>query len=152
MHSIFCSPPRPNFHFSKDPTYVLPWLIEFGGRQLGANNLEFYLGRLCFSTFLRALSFRPDILVIDECGCSKSRDLAIPMMALGKKLTRMVLAGDPRQLPPPIFTKLAQKIWGESILAQLTGRGHTTKRLNIEYRCHSDLDYLSTTSTMVPTG
>ena len=110
------------------------------------------MGRLCFSTILRALSLRPDIFVIDECGCSKSQDIAIPMMALGKKLTRMVLAGDLRQLPPLIFTKLTQKIWGESILAQLRGRGHPTTRINIEYRCRSDLDYPSTTSNMVPTG
>ena len=29
MHSVFLSPPRPNFHFSRDPTYVLPWLVKF---------------------------------------------------------------------------------------------------------------------------
>ena len=77
--------------------------------------------------------------VVDECGCAKPQDIAIPMMATSNLLTRIVLAGDSRQLPPLIFTKSAQKIWATSILAGLTGRGHTTTRLNIEYRCHSNL-------------
>ncbi len=90
-------------------------------------------------TFLRALNFLPSVLVIDECGCAKPQDIAIPMMAMGSALTRMVLAGDSRQLRPLIFTKSAQKIWATSILAELTARGHTTTRLNIEYRSHSSL-------------
>ena len=90
-------------------------------------------------TFLRALKFLPDILVIDECGCAKPQDIAIPMMAIGGSLTRMILAGDSRQFLPLVFTKLAQKTWKVTLFAELMGRGHTTTRLNIEYRSHSSL-------------
>ena len=90
-------------------------------------------------TFLRALRFLPNILVIDECGCAKPQDIAIPMMAMANALSRTVLAGDSRQLPPLIFTKKAQSIWLKSIFSQLITRGHITTRLNIEYRSHSQL-------------
>ncbi len=94
-------------------------------------------------TFLKYLSFLPSILIIDECGCAKPQDIAIPMMALGSSLKRIVLAGDPSQLPPLIFSKEAQKIWSKTVFAELIERGCKTTRLNTEYRSHSKL-YQST--------
>ena len=94
-------------------------------------------------TFLKYLSPSPSILIIDECGCAKPQDLAIPMMALRSSLNRMVLAGDPSQLPPLIFTKLAQDIWSKTLFEELIERGCKTTRLNTEYRSHSQL-YRST--------
>ena len=93
--------------------------------------------------FLKPLSYLPSILIIDECGCAKPQDIAIPMMAIGGALTRIVLVGDPSQLPPLIFTKLAQQIWKVTLFSQLMGRGHTTTRLNIDYRNHSLLYQLT---------
>ena len=46
-------------------------------------------------TYLKYLPFIPSTLIIDECGCAKPQDIAIPMMALGSAVKWIVLAGDP---------------------------------------------------------
>ena len=46
-------------------------------------------------TFFKSLFYLPSILIIDGCGCAKPQDIAIPMMAIGGALTRIILAGDP---------------------------------------------------------
>ena len=91
------------------------------------------------STSLKYVSPLPNILIIDECGCAKPQDLAIPMMALGSSLKRIVLSGDPSQLPPLVFSKEARDIWSKTLFAELMERGFKTTRLNTEYRSHSHL-------------
>ena len=44
-------------------------------------------------TYLKYLHFLPSTLIIDEWGCAKPQDIAIPMMALDSALKRTVLAG-----------------------------------------------------------
>lgn len=88
---------------------------------------------------MKYLPFLPSILIIDECGCAKSQDIAIPVMALGSSLKRIDLPGDPSKLPPLIFSKVAQKIWWKTVFAELIERGCKTTRFNTEYRSHSRL-------------
>ena len=91
------------------------------------------------SAILKHLSPLLNILIIYECECAKAQDFAIPMMALGAALKRMVLPGDPIQLPPLVFSEDTQVIWAKTIFSELIERGFKMTRLNTKYGSHSML-------------
>ena len=79
-----------------------------------------------------------DLCVIDEAGQSTEPASWIPI----PRTQRLVLAGDHQQLPPTVISQQAEREgFGLSLLAQLMQRDgvHLAKRLDVQYRMHTDI-------------
>lgn len=72
-----------------------------------------------------------DALFVDEAG----QALEPAIWALGKHVKKLVLAGDPFQLPPVLFAANAQKLaLSTSLIEVAIQKGHPTSLLDTQYR------------------
>jgi superfamily I DNA and/or RNA helicase len=79
-----------------------------------------------------------DLLVLDEACQTTEPGCWIPLL----RCDRVVLAGDPCQLPPTVVSQeAAQRGFGVSLLERLVGRfgDRATRRLTVQYRMHEQI-------------
>jgi len=83
---------------------------------------------------LRKMKF--ETVIVDEAG--QTTDPAVLMAML--KGTKLILAGDPFQLPPTVKSPEAEKAGlSRTMLERLTGREDLSRMLTIQYRMHRDI-------------
>ena len=78
------------------------------------------------------------ICLLDEAGCGKDHEILLPL-AMFPTLKRAVLAGDPYQLGPTIFSMPGREAWSSTVLDKNIDKGAITALLNVQYRTHSKL-------------
>lgn len=96
-------------------------------------------------------------IIIDECAASTEPESLIPIIGLMSPSTKLILAGDPKQLGPVLENKIVENLGlGISLLERLlkrkcydvdTNTGQYNKQIQIRlvqnYRTHPDILYLS---------
>lgn len=84
--------------------------------------------------FIRDIEF--DVLVIDEAGQALEPACWVPIL----KASKIILAGDPFQLPPTVKSREAeQKGLGITMLERLVSKFETVNLLETQYRMHRDI-------------
>ncbi|PHJ25439.1 rna-directed rna polymerase [Cystoisospora suis] len=78
-----------------------------------------------------------DTVVVDEASQSVEISTLIPLR-LGCR--RLILVGDPRQLPATIFSRVAiQHRYSQSLFQRLEAAGHKVNMLSVQYRMHPSI-------------
>ncbi|KAM3911735.1 putative helicase senataxin [Leptodactylus fuscus] len=101
-------------------------------------------GGLLLESAFRQLGHEPfSCVVVDEAGQSCEVETIIPLL---HRCTKLVLVGDPEQLPPTVISTKAEDLgYGQSLMArlcrQLEAIGHSSPilQLTIQYRMHPDI-------------
>lgn len=121
---------------------------EFKNLLKQARDIENYLVDKCLSRaqiitstltsvnnfYLRKMKF--ETVIVDESG--QATDPAVLMAML--KGNKLILAGDPFQLPPTVKSPEAEKSGlGHTMLERLTGREDLSRMLTTQYRMHRDI-------------
>ncbi|KAJ2129137.1 hypothetical protein IW136_005921, partial [Coemansia sp. RSA 678] len=107
--------------------------------QQGALTDAFVVGTTCLSAAaatLRGTQF--PVVVLDEA-CQIVEPMALIALANGG-CRRLVLVGDPQQLPPTLTTRATRDAEGcgldRGLFDRLVQMGHRPRRLTTQYRCH----------------
>ncbi|KAK7253147.1 hypothetical protein RIF29_37617 [Crotalaria pallida] len=114
--------------------------------------------RIVISTYMSAsLLYAEDVsrghfshIFLDEAGQASEPETMIPISHLCRKETVVVLAGDPMQLGPVVFSKIAEQYGlGKSYMERLfeselyaSGDANYVTTLLRNYRCHPEILYL----------
>ncbi|KAI4148103.1 MAG: hypothetical protein LQ341_001668 [Variospora aurantia] len=77
-------------------------------------------------------------IIVDEAGTVHRPHLMIAIMSF-LSAQRLVLAGDPYQLPPFTLSEGAKEVWPPSYLDDIIKRGYPSKMINVQYRMHDQL-------------
>ncbi|KAL8963379.1 MAG: hypothetical protein Q9193_000352 [Seirophora villosa] len=77
-------------------------------------------------------------IIVDEAGTCLRPHLMTAIMAL-PTAKRLVLAGDPYQLPPFVLSVGAKEVWVPSYLDDIIARGYPSEMINMQYRMHDEL-------------
>ena len=79
-----------------------------------------------------------DDLVVDEAAAATESEMYIPFRLEPK---RLLIVGDPKQLPPAVFSRRAKMLGLASSLQErmMNGCGHKYTMLNIQYRMHPEI-------------
>ncbi|KAG8546517.1 hypothetical protein GDO81_018747 [Engystomops pustulosus] len=101
-------------------------------------------GGLLLESAFRQLGHEPfSCVIVDEAGQSCEVETIIPLL---HRCTKLVLVGDPEQLPPTVISTKAEDLgYGQSLMARLcrhldnTGHGSRILQLTIQYRMHPDI-------------
>ncbi|OEH73563.1 tRNA-splicing endonuclease positive effector [Cyclospora cayetanensis] len=89
---------------------------------------------VCGSTDLTSLAECFDTVVVDEASQAVELATLIPLR-LGCR--RLILVGDPKQLPATIFSRVAIQLrYDRSLFQRLEGAGQSTNMLSQQYRMH----------------
>ncbi|GMH33013.1 hypothetical protein BSKO_00847 [Bryopsis sp. KO-2023] len=93
------------------------------------------LASLCNSgSVAKHISF--DALIVDEAAQALEPSTLVPLKLL-KPSARVVLVGDPRQLPPTVFSSVASgKNFGQSLFERFEKAGYPVEVLSEQYRMH----------------
>jgi senataxin len=100
--------------------------------------------RLVFSTLsaagsgiLESSEIEFDTVVIDEAGQAVELSCLIPLMYSCK---RLILIGDPKQLPATVFSPVCLKChYDQSLFERLMRSEYPVSMLKIQYRMHPDI-------------
>lgn len=76
--------------------------------------------------------------IIDEAGCANPGEVVIPVMTYKETLKQLVLAGDPRQLPPYAITPEGKAFYKVSPLQLLIKSNFPETLLNLQFRTHNE--------------
>lgn len=101
-------------------------------------------GGLLLESAFRQLGHEPfSCVIVDEAGQSCEVETIIPLL---HRCTKLVLVGDPQQLPPTVISTKAEDLgYGQSLMARLcqhletTGHGPLILQLTTQYRMHPDI-------------
>ncbi|KAF4666142.1 hypothetical protein FOL47_004255 [Perkinsus chesapeaki] len=124
----------------------------------GLSVLEWKARSVVASTLAAAADIAPGVpcpfVVIDECGQVTEPSLMLPLMR-SLRPVRIIMFGDPKQLPPPPDECPIKAPSGSaSILQLVTERQHASRRgralirqqhLRTQYRCHPDIAAICST-------
>ncbi|KAJ2414352.1 hypothetical protein GGF47_005732, partial [Coemansia sp. RSA 2524] len=107
--------------------------------QQGALTDTFVVGTTCLSAAAATLrSTQFPVVVLDEA-CQIVEPMALIALANGG-CRRLVLVGDPQQLPPTLTTRATRDAEGcgldRGLFDRLVQMGHRPRRLTTQYRCH----------------
>ncbi|XP_073412073.1 probable helicase senataxin isoform X2 [Dendrobates tinctorius] len=101
-------------------------------------------GGLLLESAFRQLGHEPfSCVIVDEAGQSCEVETLIPLL---HRCTKLVLVGDPEQLPPTVISSKAEDLgYGQSLMARLcrqlesSGHGGLILQLTVQYRMHPDI-------------
>ncbi|XP_056394368.1 probable helicase senataxin [Hyla sarda] len=101
-------------------------------------------GGLLLESAFRQLGQEPfSCVIVDEAGQSCEVETIIPLL---HRCTKLVLVGDPEQLPPTVISTKAEDLgYGQSLMARLyryleaKGHGSLIQQLRVQYRMHPDI-------------
>ncbi|KAG9472181.1 hypothetical protein GDO78_021002 [Eleutherodactylus coqui] len=101
-------------------------------------------GGLLLESAFRQLGHEPfRCVIVDEAGQSCEVETIIPLLY---RCSKLVLVGDPEQLPPTVISTKAEDLgYGQSLMARLcrrlesTGHGSCVLQLTVQYRMHPDI-------------
>ncbi|XP_073496767.1 probable helicase senataxin isoform X2 [Phyllobates terribilis] len=101
-------------------------------------------GGLLLESAFRQLGHEPfSCVIVDEAGQSCEIENLIPLL---HRCTKLVLVGDPEQLPPTVISLKAEDLgYGQSLMARLcrqlesSGHGGLILQLTVQYRMHPDI-------------
>lgn len=101
-------------------------------------------GGMLLESAFRQLGHEPfSCVIVDEAGQSCEVEAIIPLL---HRCSKLVLVGDPQQLPPTVISTKAEDLgYGQSLMARLcqrleaTGHGSLILQLTIQYRMHPDI-------------
>ncbi|KAL8750646.1 MAG: hypothetical protein Q9184_006352, partial [Pyrenodesmia sp. 2 TL-2023] len=83
--------------------------------------------------------YRASTIICDEAGTVLRPHLLIAVMSF-ISATRLVCAGDGKQLPAHMKSIAAQEIWGATCyMDKVIARGYPSKTLNVQYRMHDEI-------------
>jgi superfamily I DNA and/or RNA helicase len=103
----------------------------------------FVLGVTCLATAFEAMSdFRANLVILDECSQMTEPTSMLPILRFGAE--RLLLVGDPLQLPPTISTPCEKGVLGLDFT--FFERMATTLMpilLRTQYRCHPSIGSIS---------
>ncbi|XP_069603679.1 probable helicase senataxin [Ranitomeya imitator] len=101
-------------------------------------------GGLLLESAFRQLGHEPfSCVIVDEAGQSCEVETLIPLL---HRCTKLILVGDPEQLPPTVISSKAEDLgYGQSLMARLcrqlesSGHGSLILQLTVQYRMHPDI-------------
>ncbi|KAM4019003.1 putative helicase senataxin [Anomaloglossus baeobatrachus] len=101
-------------------------------------------GGLLLESAFRQLGQEPfSCVIVDEAGQSCEVETLIPLL---HRCTKLVLVGDPEQLPSTVISTKAEDLgYGQSLMARLcrqlesSGHGGLVLQLTVQYRMHPDI-------------
>ncbi|XP_044162562.1 probable helicase senataxin [Bufo gargarizans] len=101
-------------------------------------------GGVLLESAFRQLGHEPfSCVIVDEAGQSCEVETIIPLL---HRCTKLVLVGDPKQLPPTVISTKAEDLgYGQSLMARLcrqletAGQGSLILQLTVQYRMHPDI-------------
>ncbi|XP_075690814.1 putative helicase senataxin [Rhinoderma darwinii] len=101
-------------------------------------------GGLLLESAFRQLGHEPfSCVIVDEAGQSCEVETIIPLL---HRCSKLVLVGDPEQLPPTVISTKAEDLgYGQSLMSRLcrhlesTGHGSLILQLTVQYRMHPDI-------------
>ncbi|XP_053551559.1 probable helicase senataxin [Bombina bombina] len=101
-------------------------------------------GGLLLESAFRQLGQEPfSCVIVDEAGQSCEVETLIPLL---HRCSKLVLVGDPEQLPPTVISVKAEDLgYGQSLMSRLcqhlesTGQKSAVMKLTVQYRMHPDI-------------
>ncbi|KAM4663196.1 putative helicase senataxin [Discoglossus pictus] len=101
-------------------------------------------GGFLLESAFRQLGHEPfSCVIVDEAGQSCEVETIIPLL---HRCTKLVLVGDPEQLPPTVISVKAEELgYGQSLMSRLcqhlenTGTRSPVLQLTVQYRMHPDI-------------
>jgi superfamily I DNA and/or RNA helicase len=104
----------------------------------------FVLGVTCLSSAFETMSdFRANLVILDECSQMTEPTSMLPILRFGAE--RLLLVGDPLQLPPTISTPCEKEVSGLdfTFFERMAATHIMPILLRTQYRCHPSIGSIS---------
>ena len=111
---------------------------DFMGSQRRKLNLATIVGTTCASSTLSLLhGMKFDVLILDEASQITEPTALLPIVC--SRATKMILVGDPKQLPPIVADSRRDSPLNITLFDRLLQNDWPSITLRTQYRCHPDI-------------